>query len=612
MTPKPSQSNFIGYSGLAAQLEAWRAANLPQTPPQWQTPPDLTRGIFTSNLAFRAAKDSGNNPVTLATELAADLGVFIVQSKLPVTAEAVGPYLNIRLDTEFYSSLLTADLTSNLVESDARRVMLEYIGANVAKRLHAGHMRNLNIGDALRRILGLKYPNLVTDNHWGDWGVQFGVLLWAYKQNVNPAAYAAGPKAQLDELQRLYVWGNAQEDTVENWAVLVRDEFVKLEQGDAQNRALWEEFVAVSKQELAHDLELFGIPAPDLEQGESFYEADMLSLREFMDKHNLWHSEGVARYIDFEELAKMWEGIDITLGASVATFGRCYLISSNGYTTYAFRDVAARLQWSRDHKIELAITVTDKTQAHNFNQAFAIICYLATLPAFAERYGADTAARLKWDRLVHIGYGFLQLTSGKMSTRLGNVLGLPELVGEVSQAAAAIISTRSPELPAAERDQRARAVALASLKWADLNRDPLTDVTLDPEAITRFEGNTGTYQLYTYARLRNVLRRAGYVPSLELAGETQLSADQCHLLDMLYTLPSAVKVAAAEYRPNLIANYVYDLSDLANRWYVSSPKILELDQSDGRRSASLQLIDQVTKQLAFGLSLLGIETIEEL
>ncbi len=609
MTTNPSQPSFIGYSGLTAQLEAWRGTNLPQTAPQWQTPPDLIRGILTSNLAFRAAKDSGKNPVTLATELAADLGAFIAQSKLPVTAEAVGPYLNIRLEAEFYPALLTAELTTNLMETDSRSVMLEYIGANVAKRLHAGHMRNLNIGDALRRILELKYPNLITDNHWGDWGVQFGVLLWAYRQNVDQAAYKASP---LDELQRLYVWGNAQEDTVPNWAQLVRAEFVKLEQGDAGSRALWEEFVTISKRELAHDLELFGVPPTDLEQGESFYESDMQSLREFMDTRNLWHSEGEARYVDFEELADLWEGIDKPLQASVATFGRCYLISSNGYTTYAFRDVAARLQWARDHKIDLAITVTDKTQAHNFNQAFAIICYLATLPAFAERYGAVTAARLKWDRLVHIGYGFLQLASGKMSTRLGNVLGLPELVGEVSQAAAAAISTRSPELPASQRDQRAHAVALASLKWADLNRDPLTDVTLDPEAITRFEGNTGTYELYTYARLRNVLRRAGFAPNLKLTGENQLSADQYHLLDILYTFPGVIKVAAAEYRPNLIAAYVYNLSDVANRWYVASPKILELGQDDSRRAASLLLIDQVTTQLAFGLSLLGINTVEEL
>ena len=609
MTPQPSQPSFISYIDLASQLETWRAGNLPQTPPQWQTPPDLTRGIFTSNLAFRAAKDSGKNPVALASELIAELDAFISHSKLPVTAETVGPYLNLRLEAEFYATLLTADLTVNLVEPDSRLVMLEYIGANVAKRLHAGHMRNLNIGDALRRILSLKYPNLITDNHWGDWGVQFGVLLWAYKQNVDQAAYTSSP---LDELQRLYVWGNAQEDAVPNWAGLVRDEFVKLEQGNPRSRALWEEFVTISKKELAHDLELFGVPATDLEQGESFYEADMASLREFMDTRNLWHSEGEARYIDFEDLADKWEGIDKSLAPRIATFGRCYLISTNGYTTYAFRDVAARLQWARDHEIELAITVTDKTQAHNFNQAFAIICYLATLPAFTEQYGAATAARLQWDRLVHIGYGFLQLASGKMSTRLGNVLGLPELVGEVSQASAAAISTRSPELPARERDIRARAVALASLKWADLNRDPLTDVTLDPEAITRFEGNTGTYQLYTYARLRNVLRRAGYAPNLKPAGETQLSDDQCRLLDMLYTLPGVFEVAAAEYRPNLIATYVYDLSDLANRWYVASPKILELGLDDSRREASLLLIDQVTKQLAFGLSLLGISTVEEL
>jgi len=609
MTHKPSQSSFIGYTDLTTKLDAWRGANLPQTAPEWQTPPDLTRGILTSNLAFRAAKASGKNPVALATELKADLEAFIAKQQLPIIAEAVGPYLNLRLEDGFYSSLLTADLTTNLVAPNTERVMLEYIGANVAKRLHAGHMRNLNIGDALRRILGLKYPNLITDNHWGDWGVQFGVLLWAYKQNVNQVAYKASP---IDELQRLYVWGTACEATVPDWAILVRDEFVKLEQGDAGNRALWEEFVAVSKKELAHDLELFGVPPTDLEQGESFYEADMASLREFMDAGKLWHADGEARYIDYEDLVNTWEGIDKTMKSSVATFGRCYLISSNGYTTYAFRDVAARLQWARDHKIDRAITITDKTQAHNFNQAFALICYLATLPAFADKYGSETAARLKWNNLVHIGYGFLQLTSGKMSTRLGNVLGLSELVGEVSAAAAAAITARSPELPAAERDERGRAVALASLKWADLNRDPLTDVTLDPEAITRFEGNTGTYQLYTYARLRNVLRRAGYVPSLELVGEIQLSDAQRQLLAILYTLPSVVQVAAAEYRPNLIASYVYDLADLANRWYVASPKILELAADDSRRAASLRLIDQVTTQLAFGLSLLGINAIEEL
>jgi arginyl-tRNA synthetase len=612
MTPKPSQFSFIGYIQIASQVEAWRSIKLPQSAPDWQTPSDLRRGILSSNLAFRTAKVSGKNPVALATELLPELNSFIAEHKLPLTAEAIGPYLNLRLAAEIYPALLTVNLTANLVEQSSDRIMLEYIGANVAKRLHAGHMRNLNIGDALRRILGLKYPRLITDNHWGDWGVQFGVLLWAYKQNVNLAAYTTSPKAQLDELQRLYVWGNAQEATVPDWATLVRDEFVKLEKGDAQNRALWEDFVAISKKELAHDLELFGVPATDLEQGESFYEADMASLRKFMDTRNLWHVDGKARYIDYEELAVTWPGIDRSLKASVATFGRCYLISSNGYTTYAFRDVAARLQWARDHKIDRAITVTDKTQAHNFNQAFALICYLATLTDFTKEYGHDTAARLKWDNLVHIGYGFLQLASGKMSTRLGNVLGLPELVGEVCQAAAAVISVRSPELPTSDRDQRAQAVALASLKWADLNRDPLTDVTLDPEAIIRFEGNTGTYQLYTYARLRNVLRRAGYVPTLKLDGDYRLSDDQCHLLDMLYTLPSVVKVAAAEYRPNLIASYVYDLSDLANRWYVASPKILELAPDDNRRAASLHLIDQVTKQLAFGLSLLGIKTVEEL
>lgn len=610
MTPKPSQpTSFISYIDLTNQLEAWRPAALPDEAPQWQAPPNLARGLLSTNLAFRAAKATGKNPAALAAELAVELTAFIVDRKLPVTAKAVGPYLNLSLTNQFYASLLTADLSTNLVEQTTERVMLEYIGANVAKRLHAGHMRNLNIGDSLRRILALKYPNLITDNHWGDWGVQFGVVLWAYKQNVDQAAYKASP---IDELQRLYVWGTAQEAETPNWATLVRDEFVKLEQGDEQNRALWEEFVAVSKQELARDLKLFGVPPTDLEQGESFYEDDMASLTKFMDSQNLWQAEGLARWIDCEDLPNKWQGIDPVLAVRIATFGRCYLISSNGYTTYAFRDVAARLQWARDHQIDLAITVTDIHQEHNFDQAFAIICYLATFSTFATQYGSNTAARLQWERLVHIGYGFLKLASGKMSTRHGNVLQLSDLVSEVNTAAAAAIVSRSPELALSQVDKRAQAVAMASLKWADLNRDPITDVTLDPEAITRFEGNTGTYQLYTYARLRNVLRRAKYTADINIGVEPQLSEDQRQLLALLYTLPSVVKIAAAEYRPNVIASHIYGVSDLANRWYVASPKILELAPDDSRKAASLHLIDQVTKQLALGLSILGIDTIEEL
>ncbi len=610
MKPKPSPAKFIGYTDLVRRLTDWRALGHPDIPPDWQTPPDMSRGILTSNLAFRAAKESGKNPATLASELMEGLVAYISTHRLPLECQAVGPYLNVRLSQSSYIELLGANLIENTLEHDSERVMLEYIGANVAKRLHAGHMRNLNIGDSLRRILELKYPNLVTDNHWGDWGVQFGVLLWAYKHNVDKAAYRASP---IDELQRLYVWGSSQEGKVDDWAVQVRDEFVMLEQGDAGNRARWEEFVTVSKRELSHDLALFGVPPTDLEQGESFYEADMASLREFMDERELWHAEGEARYVDFDELSQIWQGIDKPLAARVRTFGRCYLISTNGYTTYAFRDVAVRLQWARDHKIDRAVTVTDKTQAHNFDQAFALICYLATLPAFAKRYGTATAERLRWDRLVHIGYGFLQLASGKMSTRLGNVLRLPELVGEVSRAAATAITARAPELPAAERDARARAVALASLKWADLNRDPLTDVTLDPEAITRFEGNTGTYQLYTYARLRSVLRRAGFDGSDRSSlVEAELTADQCQIIDRLYVMPGVLKVAADEYRPNLVASYVYELAEAANRWYVASPKILELGLDDPARAASLRLIDQVTRQLAFGLNLLGIQTVEEL
>ena len=161
------------------------------------------------------------------------------------------------------------------------KVILDFVGANVAKKLHAGHMRNLNIGESLRRILTLKYSNLLADNHWGDWGVNIGVLIWGWKVAGNLENYQKNP---IEELSRVYVWSNSQKEITENWEKLVRAEFVKLEQKDEENHRLWENFIVATKNNLKLDLDLMGVPPLELEQGESFYEKDVQILWNFLEK----------------------------------------------------------------------------------------------------------------------------------------------------------------------------------------------------------------------------------------------------------------------------------------------------------------------------------------
>ena len=388
-------------------------------------------------------------------------------------------------------------------------LILDFVGANVAKKLHAGHMRNLNIGESLRRILKLKYPQLLSDNHWGDWGVNMGILIWGWKMEANLENYKKSP---IDELTRIYVWANSQKENVEkwqNWDKLVRDEFVKLEQKDAENYTLWQDFVGQTKGNLEKDLKLMNVPTLDLDQGESFYEREVLNLWSFLEKNNIWQSDGKARFFDFEEICKKLpeSSENLQLQKTFASFGRCYLVSSSGYTSYAFRDIAARIQWIRDLNATKMITITGNEQIHHFHQVFGICHYLASLNEFQAEFGQKVSDKLIWQNLVHISYGFLTLQTGKMSSRKGNVLTISDLFLEVQTEARQILSQKSQITEQIELETKSAKITLAALKWYDLNRGSEENLVLNIAEILNFVGNTGVYQLYTLARLKSILKK---------------------------------------------------------------------------------------------------------
>ena len=597
------QSWKVHYKGETLDLQ-----------PTWSIPASLDHGVLTTNIAFVLAKTLRVNPSELAVDLSKDLENFVIRSELllnynknNIKIKNIGAYINICLEDSFLVNCMKNSKNNTLLQLEEKFV-LDYIGANVAKRLHAGHMRVCNIGDSLRRVLSLKYKNLVTDNHWGDWGINMGILIWGWK-NFDHTTFDKESEL-IDRLSTIYIWSNSQKDNIENWDNLVREEFFKLEQGDKTNHELWQKFIMTTKADLQQDLDIMNVPPLQIEQGESFYEKDMQSLTTFMEENNIWEREGKARYFDFEKLAEIWIGIDSDYKKIVSKLGRSYLISSGGYTSYCYRDVATKFQYARDLKVDKSLVVTDKTQKHNFDQAFTIINYLSTLPKFEQQFGDNVCQRLNLNNMNHLGFGFLSLSSGKMSSRKGNILLLRDLVRQVGDKAKQNILQKHPDLDQKELKKRCQKIALAAIKWHDLKQSYEQDITLDIEQILKFEGNTGVYQLYTFVRLNSVFSKLGSKTSLDdkITTDWSILDIERQILQQIYILPDVLEQICIKYQPHLLCNYLYQLTNLINKWYNDVP-ILKDTQ---RQGFLIQFVTQCMSNIEFCLDLLGIEVLEEM
>jgi arginyl-tRNA synthetase len=576
----------------------------------WNLPTSFDFGVLTTNIAFIEAKKQAKNPVEIANSLVTEINQKV--EVLGYKAITKGPYVNLEI-TDFSFVLNSAEKNFILPKSE-QKILLDYIALNVAKPMHIGHVRNGNLGESLNRILRLKYPDLLTDNHWGDWGVQFGILVWSYKelQKLKEIEVLFNDKIEivklenfyensLDNLVKLYVWGNQQEEKTENWKELVRIETLKLEQKDEENLAIWQKFVDISKKEMKADLEMLNVSPFDLELGESSYLDECRDLEKFLDENNLWEKDGLARYFDFEKMA---EELEI---AKIKNLGRCYLISSNGYSSYAFRDVAARIVWARDYDRNIMITVTASEQKHHFEQFFQILNYLNTKPEFRQKYGEEVCKKLKIENLIHIPYGFLKLVEGKMSTRKGNFLTARDLVHKVESEAEKVLIAKNSD------PKKAITVAMAALKWYDLAKDSLSEVVLDIPKILSFEGNTGVYQLYTIARLNSILDKVGELGDENFDNEMLnqvLNSDEKLILTQTKTLPLILENITKTYKPHLLCNHLYEVATKVNSWYAKYSVTSEKDLI--RKKVLLKMCKYLKQHLILGLDLLAIDYLEKL
>ncbi len=529
-------------------------------------------GDYQCNAAMPLAKILRQKPRDIASAaLDHAPSTDLVESK-----DIAGPgFINLRLSSEALAGAMEAmsadDRLGVPAPGQGRSVVMDYSSPNVAKPMHIGHIRSTVIGNALDRLhrhLGFR---VIADNHVGDWGTQFGLLILGYRSFCDPAALETDP---IGELERIYRESYERSEQDEGWREEARRELVKLQQGDPNNVRLWERFVDLSKQEFQRIYDRLGVSF-DLVRGESHYREALPGVLETLESRGLATESEGARVVFLEE-----ENLPV-----------CIVRKRDGGFNYATTDIATVLSRDEEFAPESIIYITDERQQLHFNQFFAI----------ARKLGVQA-------RLVHVWFGLMRLPDATFSTRQGNVIKLEKLLDEAEERALAMVREASPGM--AEQDQRevARAVGIGAVKYADLSQNPQSVVTFTWEKALSLDGNSAPYLQYAHARIASVrdkYRERFPGGTYETAPIRLAETVERKLALKLIRFGDTVERAAGQYKPNLLADYLYELAQIYSSFYQNVP-FLKADE--GVRESRVRLCDLVARTLRRGLDLLGIET----
>ncbi|TSC69528.1 MAG: arginyl-tRNA synthetase [Parcubacteria group bacterium Gr01-1014_66] len=461
-----------------------------------------------------------------------------------------------------------------------KTVMVEYFQLNIAKRPHIGHIRSAIIGDALKRMLLSQGYHAVSDTHVGDWGTQFGILLLGYKEggrDLHTQKIVGDPFGALEEI---YVQENARIAKNPTRREEAKKEFAKLEQGDQENRKIWQWMVEVSMKNLETSAQHLGLLPFDEHCGESFYEDKMQPIVD------LALEKGIAKKTDDSAII-----VDLVADS----LDEAVLIKSDGASTYLLRDLATIQYRKEQWKFWKNLYVVDVRQSHHFRQVFRV----------AELLGFEGEGKSE-----HVGYGFMRLPEGMMSTRAGTIISLEKVLDEAIAKARTIIQEKNPML--ADTDKVAHTVGIGALKYFDLSHHRNSDIIFSWDRTLSFEGNTGPYLQYTYARLRSILRKA----NLQLATyynsqlKTEMDSLERQLCVTLLRFPEAIEDALAILSPHVLAGHLYEFAKTVNEFYHTHPVLQEEDE--GKKQFRLTLVFLTTETLKRGLYLLGIDAPEEM
>lgn len=536
-----------------------------------EIPPKPEMGDFAFP-CFRLAKSYHKAPPMIAQDLKESIGDQAFLSEIKV----IGGYLNFYVDKAQYAQQII-DKYNNATDygcSDQgkdKTICIDYSSPNVAKNFHVGHLRTTIIGNSLYKIFSKLGYKIVRINHLGDWGTQFGKLIVAYKKWGSREAVE---EKGIEELMDIYVKFHEEAEKDDSLNDEARAWFLKMEQGNEEALEIWQWFRDISLKEFMRVYNILGMEF-DSFAGESFYRdktADVI--KRLTDDGLLKESQG-AMIVPLDEY----------------DMPPCIVAKKDGSSIYATRDLAAILYRKATYNFDRCLYVTGLEQKLHFAQVFKVI----------ELMGNDYAKNL-----VHIPYGLVSLKSGKISSRKGNVIFAEDLLRESINKTTSIIEEKNPDIP--DKEEVAKQVGIGAIIFNDLYNQRIKDVIFDWNKLLNFDGETGPYVQYTYARASSVLRKIGEVPDTI---DYTLLTDEASigLLKEIERYPQVIKDAAERYEPSVIARYSIDLAHAFNKFYHECQINVEDETTKYTRTNVVKIARYIIKD---ALSLLGIQCPEQM
>jgi arginyl-tRNA synthetase len=548
-------------------------------------------GDYQTNAALVLGKQRGENPRELAEKIVGHLNV----GDLCEQPAVAGPgFINLTLRpgaiAEKTAGILGDERLGVAETESPRRIVIDFGSPNVAKPMHVGHIRSTVLGDALARIATFLGHEVIRDNHIGDWGTQFGMVIYGWKNLLDQRALQQNP---LAEIVRIYKETNALATSDPQVREACRQELVKLQGGDKENIDIWNECVAFSMQDFEHVYELLDIHY-DIQCGESFYNDRLPSVVERLLESGIAEiSEGavVVFFRDIPELADK----------------PCIIRKRDGGFNYATTDIATVDYRLDDLKADSVWYVVGAPQTLHFKQIFEI--------ARRQGYQAD---------LRHITFGSILGEARKlMKTRSGENVPLRELLEEACRRARKVIEEKNPDLSEAEKIDVAQKIGIGAVKYADLSQYRMTDYVFLWDKMLSLQGNTAPYLQNAYVRIRSIFRKAGESPvATSLGGVREETGRRPVATSLILTNPAEINLAKRlcqfaevvpqvlnDFRPNILANYLFEVANSFHTFYEACPV---LKSEEPARSSRLALCDLTGRVLHRGLDLLGIKVPEKM
>ena len=533
-------------------------------------------GDYQTNAALVLGKQRGENPRALAEKILARLDVGELCE--PPTVAGVG-FINFTLRANAVArkagELLEDERLGVAKAGSTRRIVIDFGSPNVAKPMHVGHIRSIVLGDALARIASFLGHEVIRDNHIGDWGTQFGMVIWGWKNLLDRQSLARDP---LAEIVRIYKETNQRATTDPPVREACRQELVKLQSGDRENLDIWNECVAFSMQDFEHVYKLLDIHY-DIQCGESFYNERLPAVVDRLLKSGIAEMSEGAVCVFFRDVPELADK-------------PCIIRKRDGGFNYATTDLATVDYRINDLKANAVWYVVGTPQVLHFKQIFEI--------ARREGYTAD---------FRHIPFGSILGEDRKlMKTRSGENVPLRELLEEACRRARKIVEEKNPGLNEADKVDIAQKIGIGAVKYADLSQYRMTDYVFSWDRMLSLQGNTAPYLQNAFVRIRSIFRKAGE-PGPKIDKLTLTDRSEINLAKRLCQFAEIVPQVLNDFRPNILANYVFELANSFHTFYEACPV---LKSEEPVRSSRLALCDLSGRVLQRGLDLLGIKVPEKM